>query len=347
MQNSEVAYLNFDQEQAYTLAAASQDLADLGGPQVQGVASKAQRWVRQLESTLAPDQKVLLQHFADGQLSALMFSNMPWLGEDPVPDYLPDLATLSRTDRCLYLASRNQLLLALAHHRAFAFDIDNEGQHVRLVGNFKGGGSEPRPDEDRNARVELSSHAGLGLGPHTEAPYNCSVIARGGHSPAPSALILTARWNPANEPTCIIPLRGIIERLGSLNALALTSPAFDFTRSDCFVTGQGEAGQAISMLQFDPHGGFTLRYNAYRFSLNEHAGELAAQAFDAFQALIEGAQPLSFALQPDNALLINNSRALHCRDTLSDNRRLLVRLFGYSQFARPLVLIEDPLQVRG
>ncbi|AHD12643.1 hypothetical protein C163_02545 [Pseudomonas sp. FGI182] len=30
-----------------------------------------------------------------------------------------------------------------------------------------------------------------------------------------------------------------------------------------------------------------------------------------------------------------------------DNRRLLIRQFGYSPFAVPLVLAEDPLLVRG
>ncbi|MNJ70976.1 hypothetical protein D3C77_674720 [compost metagenome] len=101
------------------------------------------------------------------------------------------------------------------------------------------------------------------------------------------------------------------------------------------------------MLQFDPNGGFSLRYNAYRFSLNDHASDAAARAFDAFQALVKDTQPMPFVLQPDTALLINNSRALHGRDILQDNRRLLVRLFGYSRFASPVVLNDDPLLVRG
>ncbi|MDD0975654.1 hypothetical protein [Pseudomonas fontis] len=347
MQESEVAYLSFDQDQARALAAASQDLADLGGPQAPGVAIKARFWASRIEKTLETHQLAALQRFADGQLSALMCSHMPCPGSDPIPEQLPDLPTLERSNRCLYLASRNQLLLELVRYRAFAFDIDNEGKQTRLVGNFKGGGSVARADEDRSAHVELSSHAGLRLGPHTEAPYNCSVIASAGQSPAPSALILSARWNPANEPTRIIPLRGIIEQLGSLHALALTSDSFDFTRSDCFVAGQGEAGKATSMLQFDPNGGFSLRYNSYRFSLNDLASNTAANAFDAFQALVGAAEPLPFVLQPDTALLVNNCRALHGRDILQDNRRLLVRLFGYSRFAQPVVITEDPLLVRG
>ncbi|GLO30536.1 hypothetical protein PPUN12996_25920 [Pseudomonas putida] len=101
------------------------------------------------------------------------------------------------------------------------------------------------------------------------------------------------------------------------------------------------------MLQFEPNGGFSVRYNSYRFSLNDRACSAAARAFDAFQKALDNARPLAFVLQPDSALLINNSRALHGRDMVQDNRRLLIRQFGYSPFAVPLVLAEDPLLVRG
>ena len=346
MPHSEVAYLDFSPEQSKAITFASQTIADLGGPEAKGVALQARIFADQLEQALSEDQRALLQRFNEGQLSALMYRQMP-CDNEPVPEYLPDITALAQSPRCQYLASRNQLLLELAGHRSFAFDIDNDGKQVRLVGNFKGGGRVPRLDEDPGLEVETSSHAGLRLGPHTEAPYNCSTISTNANSPAPSALILTARWNPANEPTNVFPLREIIERLGSLDTLALTSTSFDFTRSDCFAHGQGNAGKAVSVLQFEPNGGFSVRYNSYRFSLNERACSAAARAFDAFQKALDSARPLAFVLQPDSALLINNSRALHGRDMVQDNRRLLIRQFGYSPFAVPLVLAEDPLLVRG
>ncbi len=347
MQDSEVAYLEFTQDQADALFVASQSLARLGGPEVFGAAGKARQCAEALTRSLDAQQQATLRRFADGTLSALMYRGMSCSEHDPIPEDLPELQGLEHDPRCIYLASRNQILLELVRYRAFAFDIDNEGKQVRLVGNFKGGGSQPRPQESRDTRVELSSHAGLRLGPHTEAPYNCSVIARDDHSPAPSALILTARWNPANEPTHVIPMREVIEGLGSLHALALTSASFDFTRSDCFVAGSGEPEQATAMLQFDANGGFALRYNSYRFSLNDQASDLAAQAFDAFQQRVAETRPRPFVLQPDTALVINNNRALHGRDIVQDNRRLLVRLFGYSPFAQPRVITPDPLLVRG
>lgn len=346
MQQSEVAYLNFNREQGQAIARASRSLADQGGPEAEKVAAQARLFADQFESTLSADQQLTLQRFSEGQVSALMFREMP-CPCDPAPEQLAELSVLARSDRCRYLASRNHVLLALARHRGFAFDIDNEGKQVRLVGNFKGGGCNLRPDEARDAQIEVSSHAGLQLGPHTEAPYNCSTIASNGHSPAPCALILTARWNPAHEPTHVIPLRGVIERMASLDVLALTSPSFDFTRSDCFAQGHGNAGKAVSMLQYNTCGGFSLRYNSYRFSLNGNAGRAVARAFDAFQEAVSNTQPEVFDLQADTALLINNGRALHGRDIIRDNRRLLVRQFGYSRFAAPIVIAEDPLLVRG
>lgn len=346
MSHSEVAYLDFDREQAQAIAIASQSLTYAGGPEVENVAAQARLFAEWLESTLSAGQLSPLQRFIEGQLSALMFRRMP-CPADPVPEELADISVLTGSNRCQYLASRNHLLLALAQHRSFAFDIDNAGRQVRLVGNFKGGGRIPRPDENSNIKVEISSHAGLQLGPHTEAPYNCSTIASNGHSPAPCALVLTARWNPAREPTHLIPLRGILERMDSLDVLALTSPSFDFTRSDCFAHGHGNAGKAVAMLQFNANGGFSLRYNSYRFSLNDNAGSAVARAFAAFRELLSRTQPVMLDLQADTALLINNGRTLHGRDIVQDNRRLLVRQFGYSRSAQPIVITEDPLLVRG
>lgn len=347
MVHPEVAYLNFTPEQRHAVANASHTLAQAGGPEAVGATLQARTLAERLKPMLTVEQQGILRHFAEGRLSVLMFAQMQGCGDDPMPERLPELSTLAASAHCRYLASRNQLLLELAQHRAFAFDIDNDGRQVRLVGNFKGGGCVPIPDEIAGAAVETSSHAGLSLGPHTEAPYNCSTIAHTGRSPAPSALILTARWNPAEEPTCVFPVQDILECLSSLDVLALTSESFDFTRSDCFSDGCGSAGKAVSILQFEASGDFSLRYNSYRFSLNEHASNAAARAFGNFQRAVNDTPPLAFVLQPDCALLINNSRALHGRDRVRDNRRLLVRQFGYSPCAAPVVLSEDPLLVRG
>lgn len=46
-------------------------------------------------------------------------------------------------------------------------------------------------------------------------------------------------------------------------------------------------------------------------------------------------------------MVINNVRALHCRDVIKDNRRVLVRIFGLSKFSFPVVISEDPLLLQG
>ncbi|MFJ4386611.1 TauD/TfdA family dioxygenase [Pseudomonas sp. NPDC089408] len=247
----------------------------------------------------------------------------------------------------LYLASRNQILLNLVDYRSFAFDIDNGGKQVRLVGNFKGGGQNLLSDELDHHEAELSSHSGLMLGPHTEPPYNCSINSESGHSPAPSALILTARWNPLKEPTSLIPVRDAVARLNGLEALALSSKSFCFTRSDCFVKDDSEQTVENSILQFDPKGEFTLRFSSYRYSLHNEASQPARQAYRSLVHLLGQAKSHEFILHPGSALLINNSQTLHAREIVKDNRRLLIRLFGYSPDARPLILKQDPLVVRG
>jgi len=193
----------------------------------------------------------------------------------------------------------------------------------------------------------LSSHSGLALGPHTEAPYWYALHAEGGHSPAPSSLILSALWNPSMEPTSVIPLPAVLEKIGSLNCMALSSGSFQFTRSDSFVRGKGEGGRNVSILGFDNHVGFTARFNSYRFSVNESAPIFIKTAYAALCQRIGEATPFEHILTQESAMVINNIRALHCRDVIKDNRRVLVRIFGLSKFASPLVISEDPLVLRG
>jgi hypothetical protein len=236
-------------------------------------------------------------------------------------------------------------LLELVDNSAFAYDMDNEGKVVRLVANFKGGGLNriaAEPD-----LKELSSHSGLALGPHTEAPYWCAINAKDGHSPSPSSLILSALWNPGHEPTRVIPLRSILDKIGATNCLALTTSNFQFTRSDSFVSGKGEDGRNVSILTFDDNVGFAARFNSYRFSVNDNASPLVKTAYTALCKAIGEATPAEYTLTQESAMTINNVQALHCRDVIKDNRRLLVRIFGLSKFSSSIVISEDPLLLQG
>jgi hypothetical protein len=345
--DQEYRQLLFSPSQAMLLHAGAQTIAACGGTEDAGAVARACVAALHLYRRLDPRQQALLQDYADGRLAVLEFRGLHQFDNRPPPLRLPALRVLQNDPCCRLLAARNQILLHLAQHRAFAFDLDNGGRLVRFVGNFRGGGQQARPGETAVTPVELSSHAGLALGPHTEAPYHCALQPSDDHSPAPSALILSARWNPLLEPTCIIPMAPVIERLSTRTALALTSPSFDYSRSDSFVAGSGAAGRGVSILQFDPNGGFALRYNSYRFSLNTQAGAAAADALEKLTAAVNASTVIRCVLTPCSAVLINNYRALHCRDIVRDNRRLLIRLFGYSRFVTPIVMSEDPLIVKG
>lgn len=347
MCSKNVQYFTFTHSQAETLEAGSEYIANLGGPQSGEAQHKVLEVVEKIICTFTDQQMSIANQFATGDLPVLVFQNLI-TSEDQVPDKeLPSLVELENDFKTLKLASRNQILLKISGHRSFAFDMDNNGKLVRLVGNFKGGGVNKLTDESESSPIELSSYAGIALGPHTEATYHCSNESIDGHSPAPSSLILTARWNPKNEITTIIPMQEVIAKIGAHHALALTAPAFNFTRSDSFVTGKGEDGKNVSILDVNKFGKFSIRYNAYRFSIKENSSTFVKQAFDAFNYEISRADKIELALQPNCAVVINNTTTLHCRDIIKDNRRLLIRIFGYSNIAKPIVLCENPLLVKG
>ncbi|CAM3463456.1 hypothetical protein [Paracidovorax anthurii] len=341
----EIDTLRLSPQQATLLDRLAADIAAIGGIQSPQARTMAAHAATELRSTFSAGQQRIADHYAHGGMSALIFEGLAAVDDRPLPPSLPAPEMLEGDPAILRLGARSQILLKAVEHRAFAYDIDNAGKLVRLVGNFKGGGQEKLAHE--TGTVELSSHSGLSLGPHTEAPYWCAVEDRDGHSPAPSALILTALWNPGQEPTSVIPLPEILERIGATNTLCLTSPSFNFSRSDSFNAGQGEDGRGVSILDFDARVGFAARFNSYRFTVDEAASPLVKQAFAAFFQAVADARPFQYALSQESTIVINNTRALHCRDVVKDNRRLLARVFGYSNVARAVTLNESPLIVQG
>ncbi len=341
----EIRTFRFDIQQATLLNKFAEELAAIGGPQARGAKSKASLAATELKFSFSNDQCELLGAYSDGLVCVLIFEGLQKITDVSPPSELPDLKFLENRHDVLCLAARNQILLKLVGNSAFAYDMDNEGKLVRLVANFKGGGLTRIPAEPDIK--ELSSHSGLALGPHTEAPYWCAVNAKDGHSPSPSSLILSALWNPSLEPTRVIPLPPILEKIGVTNCLALTTGNFQFTRSDSFVSGKGEDGRNVSILEFDDKAGFTARFNSYRFSVNDNASTFVKTAYTALCQGVGEATPVEYTLTQESAIVINNIRALHCRDVIKDNRRVLVRIFGLSKFSSPIVVSEDPLVLQG
>ncbi|MGY4309567.1 hypothetical protein ACVIJ6_006810 [Bradyrhizobium sp. USDA 4369] len=341
----EVSVLSLTMRPARQLHGLSSDLGSAGGPQAGGARAGAETAAMILREQLAADQKELLDRFARNEVTVLIVNGMIEVSDDVIPPALPSKEVLKDDLRCLTIASRSQILLALAANRTFAYDLDYN-EVVRLVANFKGGGKNKLENEPPPDQVELSSHSGLALGAHTEPPYYCSFKPSDGHSPPPSTLILSARWNPSREPTIVIPLTAVLKAIGPNACEELTRKTFNFSRPDSYVAGE-EDGRAVSILDYDETGDFAVRFNAYRFTTPADATPQAREALALLKREVGRAAQVKVPLDSTVAILINNTKALHCRDIIQDNRRLLVRLFGYSRSTSAIELSSDPLLVKG
>ncbi|WP_235525566.1 hypothetical protein [Photorhabdus heterorhabditis] len=343
--NKEINLFIFNEHQANLLHYFSEDIAKRGGPQVSGIRMIVVQAGIELKQTFSEIQQEVIRIYSDGLMSALVFEGMKKVTNDILPDKLPSFSSLDNQYAILYLAARNQILLELVEHRAFAYDIENYDKIVRLVAHFKEGGLQDIDSE--NNRVELSSHSGLSLGPHTEGPYWSAVKVKNSHSPSPSSLILSSMWNPLMEPTFVIPMPEVLERVGATNVLALSSCNFNFTYSDSYADEKEEDGKGVSIIDFNEKFSFSIRYNSYRFSVDEKASDVVKKAYEIFCQAVNDAIPYRYVLTQESAIAINNYRALHCRDIVKDNRRLLVRLFGLAKYAEGVVISDDPLLLKG
>jgi hypothetical protein len=328
------------------LAGGAQEMVRVGGPDARFAYEIVEYYGRSVKKALNKQQLDLIEQYSSGNLCALFLDNLGAPCSDAVPDRLPEIEVLENDAVTLSLAGRSQILLSALRQVAFAYDIDNNGKLVRLVANFKGGGREKLKDEVEHTKIGLSSHHGISLEPHTEAPYYSTTKSYSGHSPAPSSLILTARWNPLAEPTSVIPVMPLLDQLGANHVLALALPVFGFTRSESFTSGK-DAPRHVSIIDIDPVGRLAVRFNVYRAFAEKDAPKIAVTALSRLRNLASQAQAYRVSLSNSSAIVINNQIALHSRDVVADNRRLLIRLFGYGHGVDANVLSHDPLVVKG
>ena len=168
----DIRIFSFDIRQSSWLHKFAEELAAIGGPQAPGANFKASLATTELKLSFSKDQRELLAAYSNGLVCVLIFEGMQKITDASPPNELPDLTSLENRHDVLCLAARNQIVLKLVDNSSFAYDMDNEGKLVRLVANFKGGGlTKINAEPDIK---ELSSHSGLALGPHTEAPYWCA-----------------------------------------------------------------------------------------------------------------------------------------------------------------------------
>lgn len=336
--NKDFDSLELNDEQSELFFLFSKKIVQNGGIDQKQDLTERGFFINEILKSLTNHQKAILKRYKEGEIGALFISNL--LNSqgnkvnEPIPNELPLEKSLITTDIVQHIGARSSLLLELIDQKTFAYDVENYGKAIRLVANFK------KSDKP-------CSHSGVSLSAHTETPYFCSKKHTNGHSPAPSSLILSAVWNPLDEPTNIIPMYKIIDDIQPDLLDQLKSNYYDFIRSDSFNEGEGSGGKNISILEEYIDGTYMLKFNFLRFKTSENAPILATKAIEVLKEKIMEFNPIKFSLSSTNTLIINNFKSMHCRDFIQDNRRLLVRIFGYENNIDPIVISNNPYIVKG
>ena len=343
---SNIGILFFTKEQASLLHVLSKKITLSGGPDSNSVNSEIDTEIIEFKNMLTVSQNTIIEKYKNQEIPALAFENMEEFSKEISNEKELKKEILENSYDIQYLGSRSQILLKLIEQKAFAYDIDNKAKIVRTVANFNGGGQNKISKE--LSKVELSSHSGIPLGPHTEAPYNCTFKSKDGLSPSPSSLIISAKYNPGLEPTFVIPILPILERIGIENTLALSLNYFTFTQSDSFTNVENRCEKKkVSILDFNEEEGFSVRYNSYRFSITNDAPLRVKRAYELFCKEVDKNQPEEYVVTNKSAIIINNYRALHSRNVIKHNGRVLVRLFGISNKIEYTMLSNNPLIIKG
>ena len=141
-------------------------------------------------------------------------------------------------------------------------------------------------------------------------------------------------------------MRPILDELSGSDVVNLAMKFFCFTRSDSYRDDAGTP-HCVPLVEAHADGRVSVRMNVHRAQPEDFAPEEVKRSFERFVAAIESATPSQVVLTATRAAAIRNTNCLHGRDSISDPRRLLIRLFGYSRQAVPQVIQADPMIVKG
>lgn len=349
MGNQSTPCITLNEKIAIILQEKSYQLALNGGPQKEGNQKLAEDIATELFELFNDSDKKLINDYIDEKITHLVFEGFINSTVDGKPITLPQehqfptLEELESDIETLKLASQEQIILALLNETTFAFDTENEGKIVRVVANFHGGGTQKLANEVPDG----SSHSGKSIVPHTEDPYYSSTRVVRGHSPSPSSLILTARWNPLSETTKVAPIERALSQLSKEEITALTTKSFNFRPAKTASEGKSIGGTHIAILDLNDKGKLVANYNSERFSVDPSASEFIKKTYAKFSSIADRIKFDEINLQPTRALVINNPVSFHSRDTVKDNRRTLVRVFGYRKNTDYVLINQDPLVVKG
>lgn len=349
LKNQSTPYIFLSKEIAVILQTKSYQLALKGGPQEKGNQKLAEDIAAELFTLFNERDKKLINDYATEKITYLVFDgflNTDINGnsiEPPQKNQLPTLEELESDIEVLKLASQEQIILALLNETTFAFDTENEGKIVRVVANFRGGGAQKLTNETPDG----SSHSGNTIAPHTEDPYYSSTKVVQGHSQSPSSLILTARWNPSSDVTKVAPITRVLSQLSKEEITALAGKNFNFRAAKTASEGKSTGGTHVAILNLNDQGRLTANYNSERFSVDPSASEFIKETYAKFSKIATQIEFDEINLQSSRMLVINNPLSFHSRDTVRDNRRVLLRIFGYRKNANYIFINQDPLVVKG
>ncbi|MGM0938948.1 MAG: hypothetical protein ACQEWL_12990 [Pseudomonadota bacterium] len=149
--NKSTPYIFLSEEIAVILQEKSYQLALKGGPQETGNQKLAEDIATELFELFNDNDKKLINDYITGKITHLVFDG--FLNTDidgnpiklPQENQFPTLEELEADIEVLKLASQEQIILALLNETTFAFNSENEGKIVRIVANFRGGGTQSLP----------------------------------------------------------------------------------------------------------------------------------------------------------------------------------------------------------
>lgn len=314
-------------------------IAKNGGPQVSGSRKLAAESAQILVEFLTEDQKQIVSKFSSGEISLLVFRCMNAINNHVDSVFLSSSVKIKKEFYCLVLAARNQILLHLVSHCECPLGHDKPPFDV--IGNF---------NEDSEAWTEAGAPSGtaetasayrLALKARTEPPRRCSTVSPGVRPPTPSALILTARWNPRRELITAIPISRAIDKIDRKTISALTKHDFKlFLNGDS--STQSDMQHYFPILEYNDKNFVSINFNPYHSIPSDGLSDYSKAALEMLFNEISKLPMVRLSLDASSALLINNMKALNCCDLEPNDRQLIVKMAGYSKLGRHAAAVGNP-----
>jgi hypothetical protein len=162
---------------------------------------------------------------------------------------------------------------------------------------------------------------------------------------SPGAFGLICLRNPDTIPTTILPIEKILDKLSDDTLSQLMKPNFTVRSQSSF--DRDIRLSHVPVFRLMANGLLGMRYSHSKLSAEN---ESANQALLHLRAVIHEAEVTALALEPGDALIINNRICLHGRAQVSNREyldglnRWLVRIYGYDEAAMAKIKFDSHRQ---